>query len=353
MATFSTETSGRSVYSKIQETHRQKKQSKPTGVFLVKNNTVVAPASYDVLNDTIELMEFPDNSYLLSASVVADKEYDTGGTAARLALVLDNGETSSYTTAVGSAFGNQPANDGVSVLSDSALDVGQVITVIGTTTSSDAVSTEDLVLNGTNVVDSVKTDWGQILAVKFSAAAAGTVTIEESSGNADIKTFAAGTLSAGVNEVTSTEQDFNDALVRIVCSGTGTKQIGLKGTDTDGTVIYDSQALNGATQVLSNSRFATVTEVYTGDLEATRTVTISSSYPLLATGSEFATGNPVPLNYNGSAVVGGEFAVSVGGKKLALVVEVAPTTANTEDINFTTKALIYQGEITDVGTSQA
>lgn len=353
MATFSTETSGKSVYSKIQETHRQKKQSKPTGVFLVKNTTVVAPASYDALNDTIELMEFPDNSYLLGGSVVADKEYDTGGTAARFALVLDNGETSTYTTAVGAAYANQPANDGVSVLSDSALDVGQVVTVIGTTTSTDTVIIEDLVLDGTNVVDSVKTDWGQILAVKISAACAGTVTIEESSGNADIKTFAAGTLSSGVNEVTSTEQDFNDALVRIVASGASTKQIGLKGTDTDGTVIYDSQALNGTTQVLSNSRFATITEVYTGDLAGTTTATISSSYPLLATGSQFATADPLPLNFNGSAVVGGEFGIEVGGKKLALVCEVAPTTANSADISFVTKALIYQGEITDVGTSQA
>lgn len=353
MATFSTESSGKSVYSKIQETHRQKKKSKPTGAFLIKNDTVVAPASYDVINDVIELIEFPDNSYLIGGSVVADKEYDTGGSAARLALVLDNGETSTYTTAVGSAFANQPANDSVSVHSTDAADTTQIVTVIGTTNGTDTVVTEDIALNGTNVVDSVKLDWGIILAFKLSAAGAGTVALEENSGNADIKTLAAGGLSSGVNSVTSTEQDFNDALVRLVASEASTKQIGLKGTDTDGSTIYDSQALSGTTQVLSNSRFVTVTEVYTGDLAATTTATISSSYPLLATGSQFATADPLPLNFNGSAVVGGEFGVDVSNKKLALVVEAAPTTANTSDITFTTKALIYQGEITNVGTSQA
>lgn len=354
MATYSTAIPVKSVYSAILSAFRKlKKFSAPIGNFLIKQRTTVAAASYDVINDKIQLLKFPDDTYLRGVSVVLDNEFDTGGTALRVGLVVDDGTTAStYTTAVGSAFANQPANDSVSVHSSSAADTTQTVTIIGTTVSTDTVVTEDIALDGTNVVDSVKTDWGVILGFKLDAVCAGTLTVEENSGNADIKTLAAGGTSSGVNTVTAGQTAFYDRLVRLVASEASTKQIGLKGTDSDGNVIYDSQALTGATSVLSNSRFSTVTEVYTGDLAATTTATITGTDKLLVTGSQAFSGVPTPLNYTGGTNPDTELYCDVSNDTLCLLIEAAPTTANTGNVTFTTKADVYIGDLADTGLSQ-
>jgi len=173
-------------------------------------------------------------------------------------------------TGVGSAFTNQPSNDGVEIVSDSASDV-QVATVIGTTTATDTVVVETITLDGTNAVATTKTDWGVILAVKLASAAVGTVTFREASGNQAITTITAGNTQKGV--VTYSGADSVGGLVQFVASGATTKQIGLQGTNASGTAIYDSQALSGTTAVYSNSYFASVTEVYVGDLENSVSVT--------------------------------------------------------------------------------
>lgn len=180
--------------------------------------------------------------------------------------------TLSTTTAAGIAFTNQPANDGVEILSDSASDT-QTATVIGTTTGTDTVVVEDVVLTGTTPASTVKTDWGVILAVKLSSAAVGTITFREASADAAITTITAGNTSKGVTTVTNTPA-FNKVL-SMAGSGATTKQLGFKGTNSAGTAIYDSQALTGTTIAVSNSVFQTVTEIYRGDLEATRTATVT------------------------------------------------------------------------------
>lgn len=178
------------------------------------------------------------------------------------------------TTPVGSAFTNQPANDGIEVVSASALDITQTVTIIGTTNGTDTVVVETVTLTGTTAVSTVKTDWGIVLAVKKSAVTAGTVTVREASANATITAgLTALVLSVGVTAVDAADQAAYGRLVSLVSDGATTKQIGLKGTDTSDAVIYDSQALNGATAVLSNSEFRLVTEIYTGDLESGRTCT--------------------------------------------------------------------------------
>ena len=197
------------------------------------------------------------------------------------------------TTGVGAAFTNQPANDGIEVLSASAADTTQTITIIGTTTGTDTVVVETVTLTGTTAVSTVKTNWGVVLAVKKSAATAGTVTIREASGNATITTLTALVLSAGVETVAEADQPAYGRLVSLVSDGATTKQIGLKGTDTTDAVIYDSQALAGTTAVLSNSEFRLVTEIYTGDLESGRTCTQANDADLDINGG--------PLGYTRTA----------------------------------------------------
>ena len=180
------------------------------------------------------------------------------------------------TTAVGSAFTNQPLNDSVQVLSSSASDITQTVTIIGTTNGTDTVVVEVIALNGTTPVASVKVDWGQILAVKLSAAAIGTITVRKTTGAATITAgLTPAVLSVGVNTVATTAT--YNRTVSIVASGASTKQVGLGGTNSAGTQIYDSETLTGTSAVISNSAFLTLTEIYTGDVENTVTVTVTAT----------------------------------------------------------------------------
>jgi len=210
--------------------------------------------------------------YAAKKIITATSTVNLGGNT--LVQSITGNATVTNDTIAGSAFTNQPSNDGVEIVSDSTADTTQTATVIGTTTGTDTLVSEDVVLTGTTAVPTVKVDWGVILAVKLSASCAGTVTFREASGNATIVTLATTVLSAGVNTATNTTA-FNKVL-SAVASGATTKQIGWKGTNAAGTVIYDSQALAGTTAVLSNSVFQTLTEVYSGDIEASRTTTTSA-----------------------------------------------------------------------------
>lgn len=183
--------------------------------------------------------------------------------------------TAIKTTSAGIAFTNQPSNDSVEVLSASAADTTQVVTLIGTTTATDTVVVQTVALNGTTAVASAKVDWGQILAVKLSASCAGTVTIRKTTGPGTITTLTTGVLSKGVETVTTADQQAFNQKPTAVASGSSTKQIGIQGTDATGAVIYNSKALNGTTAVTFVSAFKRVTEVYTGDLESSRTAVVA------------------------------------------------------------------------------
>lgn len=183
---------------------------------------------------------------------------------------------STDTTIAGLDFANQPSNDSITVVSSDAGDTAITVTLIGTTTGTDTVVVEDLALDGTDAttpVVSVKVNWGQLLAVKVTGTTAGTLTLTETSGGLTITTLAPAATSKGVD--TGSISCWN-RVPYVVASGASTKQIGLKGTNSAGATIYDSQALTGATSLLMNSAFVTVTEYYVGDLESTRTATITA-----------------------------------------------------------------------------
>lgn len=334
MATSAYSVDKTQVVNELRRQSRLRNPGRPDGSFVFKVSKQFVGTSFDVVGDMIQLAQLPDKFRLLGVSAVADSEYDIGGTAARLDLVLDDSVGTASTSAVGSAFGNQPANDGLEIVSDAAGDTTQTITIIGTTTSTDTVVVESIALNGTTPVSTVKTDWGQILAVKLDASCAGTITVREASGNATVTTLATTVLSKGVNTITSTS--YYNRLVNIVASGSSTKQIGIQGTDEDGNVIYDSQAIAGTTEVQSNSSFTTVTELYTGDLESNRTVTITPSEQLLVSASAAFNQTPIlPINFLSGAISGSEFGLDASEDILALRVAIAPTTANSGTITVT------------------
>jgi hypothetical protein len=175
----------------------------------------------------------------------------------------------------GSAFTNQPQNDGVTVVSTSESDTAITVTIIGTTTGTETVVTEDIVLTGIVDADSVKKDWGAILGVKLSGAAVGDVKVSETSEGLEIVTIAAGGTSAGVVAVDAGDQGAFNVAPTSEADDTTTKTIGIKYIATDGsTEAYQADALNGATaQTFANAALL-VTELYLGDVESTRTVTV-------------------------------------------------------------------------------
>jgi len=98
---------------------------------------------------------------------------------------------------------NQPANDGVEVVSSSASDTQQ-ITLWGNTNSGTDIVYETITLTGTTAVATTKTDWGTIYGAflgdqygLISSRAVGTITIREASGDLVITTIGVGKLGTG------------------------------------------------------------------------------------------------------------------------------------------------------------
>ena len=217
------------------------------------------------------------NRTALAADVIVAgdrlKAYDGGylGTMAETIITIGSG--------VGLAFTNQPANDGLEIGSSSADDVTQSVTVYGTTTGTDTVVAETIALTGTTFVSTVKTDWGAILGYELDAACVGTVTLREASGNATVSTIAAGSLTKGIVEVTDTRAYLH--VPEVDCSGASTKILGFKGflaSDPVGTAVYRSKALNGTTAaVVTTAAMFRITRIFVGDVESTRTASVTTS----------------------------------------------------------------------------
>ncbi len=237
---------------------------------------------------------------------------------------------------VGLAFTNQPANDGVEILSDSASDV-QVATVYGTTTGTDTVVTEAITLTGTSAVSTVKTDWGVILAVKVASAAVGTITFREASANQTITTIAPAATSKGLIAVTAGQEKAYNVAPTAVGNGASTKQIGLLGTDEDDAVLTDSQALTGTVPVVMNDTFKTVTHLMVGDVESGVTVTVK-------VGAE----DSMSL-YAGFAL---EAAAAAGDLFDAFVVPTAVTSGSLDVLESVTAGLVSPGKAVVVDSNK-
>jgi len=100
-------------------------------------------------------------------------------------------------------FTYQPSNDGVTVVSSSASDVGK-ITFFGVQQTTNKLVYETVTLNGTTAVNTTRTDWlairGAFLGTvdgKESTRAVGTITIKKLTGAQSITTIAVGNRSVG------------------------------------------------------------------------------------------------------------------------------------------------------------
>lgn len=249
--------------------------------------------------DKIQTIKVP--SSLASTSNFEDMSYTTNGAkiapkyicshknhliAANIKFIESYGLISSYTTAVGAAFTNQPLGGSVQVLSSNNV-VGEdkgpptrSVTIWGTYTGGgDDVAAEVIAVNGTTAVTSARTNWQKILGVNADWDPFGTITVRKTTGAATITTFTAAD-GSGIVNVPSTSQAGGDRVLDIVASGATTKQVGFFGTTPGGTIVWDSQTLSGTTTVQSNSEFRSFVNVLIGDIENTVTVTVTShQYP--------------------------------------------------------------------------
>lgn len=173
----------------------------------------------------------------------------------------------------GGNFGNQPANDGIEVVSDSTSDTTQTVTLYGLRNGAlTTLVTETLSLNGTNVVSSAITDWYTLCGVRLSAACAGTVTIREASGNAAITTISADSLTAGIE--TAASSNAYGLILRHDASDTSTVAVVAVGTGIDGAALSVVDTLNSTTEEdHGTTPFGTVTEFYIGAVASTVNVT--------------------------------------------------------------------------------
>lgn len=230
-----------------------------------------------VANNEIFEVGYGKSVLVADDAIVAGAELKAGDSGRAISFVNSALTGVTIDSDTGGNFGNQPANDGVEIVSDDAGDITQSITIYGTTTGTDTVVVETVALNGTTPVSTTKVNWGQVLAVELDASCDGTVTVREASADATITTLATTVLSAGITEVPAADQQAYNLAPTAVAGGASTKQIGLAGTNSAGTTIYDSQALNGTTAVTMNTAFKRVTRLLVGDVASASTVTVKTS----------------------------------------------------------------------------
>ena len=189
--------------------------------------------------------------------------------------VLQLADADNVSTVIGTGtagnFGNQPAGDVVTIVSDAAADDAEV-TIIGTTHGGHTLVTETKALDGTTPVNTTKDNWGIVVAVKLSAACAGTVTIRETSASQTITTIAAAALSAGVVTIAAAAQGAHGLIPYINAAGASTKEVGVLYEPATGAAdAYMAAALTGDTAAALPAAANLVKEIYLGDV-ATGTV---------------------------------------------------------------------------------
>lgn len=261
-------------------------------------------------------------------------------------MVFYTGVTAALTNTVivsavaGGNFGNQPAGDGIEIVSDDNSDIGQTVTIYGTKTgATTTVTSETVTLNGTTQVSTTTLTWQNILGVELSAICAGTITVREASGNLTVTTIATPNLSAGVSIPTSTK-GYNE-IPRHDASGASTAPVGIIGTSYDDSALSSVDDLNGATEEDHNAvPFKTITKVLTGAVANTVDVTILVPDHIVDT---FSVGSGEASNrIGGQGGANNEIVLEPGTSYVLNVANIGAVTATDVDLNLFYYEEFYQ-----------
>lgn len=248
---------------------------------LTDKNPYIMPLFFNATTGPIKISTFKADVYSGGTEIDPLNLNSRIGTAAE--AVFKYGVTGYQTTMVnavaGGGFANQPAGDTIEVISSSADDTTQSVTIYGT--ASAAVSTlrsETLDLTGTDAVTSSHDDWQEILGVELSASCAGTITIREGSGDLAITTITTGNTTAGIAEISEANQPCYNKIPYHDADGVSTANVCLIGTNANDEIISSIDALNGTTEEAHGTvAFNTVTRALLGAVAAGVDVTILTS----------------------------------------------------------------------------
>lgn len=206
--------------------------------------------------------EFGAVNVTAGSPLVAGQKIKAGTNGKAIAYIDASLINTEIATVDGAGFTNQPATDGITVVSSSALDITQTVTVYGTTTAGAYIS-EDFELTGTTDVDSASSDWAVVAGVLIDGVCAGDIEVSETSGGAEIVTISAGDLSAGI-ETVSDGYAYNKAAT-IVADGASTGKVIIVHEATDGAAETNLVAtLNGTTEVVLGAVSYKINTIMTG-----------------------------------------------------------------------------------------
>ena len=211
---------------------------------------------------------------LKAFSPIADgqklKSYHSGYTG--MVLSYEMSGTESFDAAAG-AFTNQPTDDAVELISDSASDVAVDVKIYGH--DAGVLISETNTLTGTGAVETTEQHWDDICAVFVtSGTLVGTLTVRKKTGPATICTIAPAGTDAGVVEAANELEALQYCLTpAVVADGGSSEYVVVIGTDNDGNAQEEILQLNGATSVNCADWYATIDRICIGD-PATVTVSV-------------------------------------------------------------------------------
>jgi hypothetical protein len=157
-------------------------------------------------------------------------------------------------------------------VSSAAGDTTQEIEIWGLDGSGNILYSK-VTLTGTAAVDFTGT-FASVQAVRLSAAAVGTVTVQADGGGAAVCTLAPATLTKGMVE--GLGMFVNATTIDFAADGATTQPLIVEGTSATGAVQRQKVTLAGAGTVATTANFATITAILLGEVEAARTVTATA-----------------------------------------------------------------------------
>lgn len=172
---------------------------------------------------------------------------------------------------LGAAFTNQPANDNVDVVSASALDTTQKVTIHGTAVSTGAYLTETLTLKGTTKV-STTAKFATVAGIEIDVACKGAITVSEKSASKTIVELAIGDLSAGIHYLE--DGSAYNKKASIVASAASTADVLIAHKATDETEAIIPVTLTGDTAVTLSAASLVITKLMVGNVADTVTATL-------------------------------------------------------------------------------
>lgn len=165
-----------------------------------------------------------------------------------------------------------PGASTLDVVSTSAADTTQVLTVYGLNASNVPIS-EQFTLTGTTPVVGT-TSFSKVTGAELSAAAAGTVTVDDTGIPTTVLTLAPATTTRGLLVTSNTPAA---GVITVTCSADVAYDIVVQGLDSTGAAASERFDMTSAntTPVVGTTTFSRITQVQLGDLPAANSIAVA------------------------------------------------------------------------------